>query len=69
MIQASIGPCAAIVGRARSPTFASTASSDQADWLTKCIRHWCWADTRAGAVTAASGSTLLRSKGSIGPVQ
>ncbi len=36
-------------------------SSDQGALATKCSSDWCWADTRVGAVTAAIGSTLLRS--------
>ena len=35
----------------------------------KMQQHWCCAAVRAGAVTAAIGSTLLRSHGSISPVQ
>ena len=60
---------------ARSPadtisrTLASTRSSDQPPSPTKCSSDWCCAAVRAGAVTAAIGSTLLRSPGSISPVQ
>ena len=69
MIQASIGSLDVIEGSARSRTLTSTLSSDQGDWATKCSNDWCCADTRDGAVTAASGSTLLRSAGVSRPVQ
>jgi hypothetical protein len=69
MIQASIGPLRSTAGKVSSRTLASTTSSDQADWPTKCRRDWCWAATREGAVTAAIGSTLLRSAGISSPVQ
>jgi hypothetical protein len=48
---------------------AKSFSSDHGETLTKCISDWCCADTRAGDVAAASGSMLLRSNGSISPVQ
>src|SRR3954452_3454981 len=63
MIQASIGSLAVIEGSVSSRTFARTLASDQGDWATKCSSDWCCAETREGAVTAASGSTLLRSAG------
>jgi hypothetical protein len=69
MIQASIGPCRSISGSTISRTLAKTASSDQCPSPTKCRSDWCCAATRAGAVTAAIGSTLLRSHGIIRPVQ
>jgi hypothetical protein len=69
MIQASIGSLAVIEGSVSSRTFARTLASDQADWATKCNSDWCWAETREGAVTAASGSTLLRSAGVRSPMQ
>jgi hypothetical protein len=69
MIQASIGPARSIVGKTISRTWASTFSSDQPPAPTKCNSDWCCAAVRAGAVTAAIGSTLLRSHGSISPVQ
>jgi hypothetical protein len=61
MIQASIGPLRSITASTNSRTFANMASSDQAALPTRCSRDWCSAGTRAGAVTAAIGSTLLRS--------
>src|SRR5918912_3205499 len=69
MIHASTGPLRSRVGRVSARTLARTASSDQADWPTKCSNDWCWAATREGAVTAAIGSTLLRSAGMSSPVQ
>ena len=47
----------------------STASSDQGAWATKCSSDWCFAAVREGAVSAAMGSTLLRSPGNSRPVQ
>ena len=44
-------------------------SSDQGDWPTKCSSDWCCAAVRSGAVTAAIGSTHLRSHGIIKPRQ
>ena len=58
-----------IAGSTVSRTLASTSSSDQAASATKCSNDWCCAAVRAGAVLAAIGSTLLRSPGSIRPVQ
>ena len=69
MIHASIGPCFSIAGTTISRTLASTFSSDQVASPTKCSSDWCCAAVRAGAVIAAIGSTLLRSPGSIKPVQ
>jgi hypothetical protein len=69
MIQASIGPCRSIAGNTSSRTLASSFASDQGEELIKCINDWCCAETRPGAVAAASGSMLLRSNGSISPVQ
>lgn len=69
MIQASIGSLAVIEGSVSSRTFARTLASDQGDWATKCSSDWCCAETREGAVTAASGSTLLRSAGVRRPMQ
>src|SRR3954471_7414903 len=60
MIQASMGPVRSIAGSTRSRTLVSTAASDQGAWPTTCSSDWCWAATRAGAVIAAIGSTLLR---------
>ena len=47
----------------------SIAASDHAALATKCSNDWCLAETRAGAVTAAIGSTLLRSPGINNPKQ
>ena len=69
MIQASIGPCRSIAGSTISRTLARTVSSDQRPSPTKCNSDWCCAAVRSGAVTAAIGSTLLRSQGSISPRQ
>jgi hypothetical protein len=69
MIQALIGSLAVIAGSANSRTLASTLSSDQGDWATKWSSDWCCADTREGAVTAAKGSTLLRTAGARSPRQ
>ena len=69
MIHASTGPSFSIAGSTISRTLASTSSSDQAALATKCSNDWCCAAVRAGAVRAAIGSTLLRSPGSIKPVQ
>jgi len=69
MIQASIGPWRVIVGSTISHTLASTLSSDHGAWPTKCSNDWCCAAVRPGAVTAAIGSTLLRSHGIISPLQ
>ena len=69
MIHASIGPRRSIVGSTRSRTLARTRSSDHGALPTKCSSDWCWAATRAGAVTAAIGSTLLRSPGISSPRQ
>jgi hypothetical protein len=63
MIQASIAPLRSMIGRVSSCTLARTRSSDHAALATKCSNDWCLAETRAGAVTAAIGSTLLRSPG------
>src|SRR3954466_6685473 len=63
MIQASTGPLHSRAGRVSSRALVRIASSDQADWPTKCSSDWCWAATRAGAVMAAIGSTLLRAGG------
>src|SRR5215210_3059072 len=60
MIQASMGPVRSMTGRTKSRTLVSTAASDQGAWPTKSRSDWCWAATRAGAVTAAIGSTLGR---------
>jgi hypothetical protein len=38
-------------------------------WATKCRSFWCCAETPAGAVTAAIGSTLLRPSAASNPVQ
>jgi hypothetical protein len=46
-----------------------TFSFNQGDWPTKCSSDWCCAAVRSGAVTAAIGSTLLRSHGIIKPRQ
>ena len=69
MIQASIGPWRSIAGSTISRALAKTFSSDHAATPTKCKSFWCCADVRAGAVLAASGSTLLRSHGNISPTQ
>src|ERR1700681_375715 len=47
----------------------STPIHNQDATPTKCSNDWCCAAVRAGAVFAAIGSTLLRSPGSIRPVQ
>src|SRR4030081_860835 len=60
MIQASIAPLRSMIGRVSSCTLARTRSSDHAALATKCSNDWCLAETRAGAVTAAIGSTTLR---------
>jgi len=69
MIQASIGSPRSIAGSTNSPTLASIAASDHGALPTKCSNDWCLAATPAGAVTAASGSTLLRASGIINPRQ
>jgi hypothetical protein len=69
MIHASIGPPRSIDGSTRSRTLARTRSSDHGAFDTKCSSDWCCAATRAGAVIAASGSTLLRSAGINSPRQ
>ena len=69
MIQAAIGSVRVISGRTISRTLASIAASDQGAFATKCSRDWCCAATRAGAVTAAIGSTLFLSAGISRPVQ
>ena len=69
MIHASIGPCRSIAGNTISRTLANTFASDQPPSPTKCSSDLCCAAVREGAVTAAIGSTLLRSHGSISPVQ
>jgi hypothetical protein len=69
MIHASIGLCRSIAGSTISRTFANTLSSDQDATPIKCSNDWCCAAVRDGAVLAAIGSTLLRSPGSISPVQ
>ena len=69
MIQASIGPWRSIAGSTSSRTLPSTAPSDHGATQTKYSNDWCCAAVRAGAVRAAIGSTLLRSPGSISPVQ
>ena len=63
MIQARIAPCRSIAGSTMARTLARTAASDQQPSATKCRRAWCCAPTRSGAVSAAIGSTLLRSHG------
>src|SRR5215217_6359519 len=60
MIQASIAPLLSMIGRVSSCTRLSTRSSDHGALAMKCSSDRCWAETRAGAVTAAIGSTLLR---------
>ena len=52
-------------GIAHSRTPPSTASSDQSDFATMWCSDWCFALTCHGSLWAASGSTLLRSIGSI----
>jgi hypothetical protein len=69
MIQASIGPCRSIFGTTIPCTLASTAASDHVELATKCRSFWCCADTPAGAVTAAIGSTLRRPSAASNPVQ
>ena len=69
MIHAWIGSCRSIEGSTISRTLANTFSSDQVATPTKCSNDWCCAAVRPGAVFAAIGSTLLRSPGSISPVQ
>jgi hypothetical protein len=69
IIHASIRPCFSIAGSTISRTLANTFSSDQDPTPIKCSNDWCCAAVRAGAVFAAIGSTLLRSPGSIRPVQ
>jgi hypothetical protein len=64
MIQASIGPARSIARKTITRTLPNTRSSDQPPSPTKCNSDWCCAAVRAGAVTAAIGSTLLRSHGS-----
>lgn len=68
-IQALTALWRSISGSTHSRTRASSASSDHGDCPTKCRRDSCWVETRVGAVTAASGSTLLRSTGIISPKQ
>jgi hypothetical protein len=69
MIQASIAPLASMSGTVSSCIRPRTRSFDHGALATKCSNDWCWAETRAGAVTAAIGSTLLRSPGSSKPRQ
>jgi len=69
MIQASIALLRSMIGRVNSWIRLSTRSSDHGALATKCSSDWCWAETRAGAVIAAIGSTLLRSTGSSKPRQ
>jgi hypothetical protein len=69
MIQASIAPLPSMIGTVSSWIRLRTRSSDHAALATKCSSDWCLAETRAGAVTAAIGSTLLRSPGSSKPRQ
>ena len=69
MIHTSIGPSRSIPGNTSSRTLLNTFSSDHSDWPTKCSSDWCCAATRPGAVTAAIGSTLLRSPGMTNPTQ
>jgi hypothetical protein len=69
MIQASIGPCRTIEGTTSSRTFANIRSSDHVALATKCKSFWCCADTWAGAVTAAIGSTLRRPSVASSPEQ
>jgi hypothetical protein len=69
IIHAWIGPCRSILGSTISRTLPSTISSDQRPSPTKCNSDWCCAAVRSGAVTAAIGSTLLRSQGIIRPRQ
>jgi hypothetical protein len=68
-LEASTAPSASIFGSTIWRTLASTASSDHGAMATKCSNDWCFAAVRAGAVSAAIGSTLLRSPGSSSPVQ
>ena len=58
-----------MAGNTISRTFANTFSSDQPPLPTKCNSDWCCAEVRSGAVTAAKGSTLLRSQGDNSPRQ
>jgi hypothetical protein len=69
MIHAAIGSVRVIAGNTISRTRLRTAASDQGAFATKCSKDWCWAATRAGAVTAAIGSTLFLSAGISRPVQ
>jgi hypothetical protein len=69
MIRASIAPLSSMIGRINSCIRLRTRSSDHGALATKCSSDWCLAETRAGAVTAAIGSTLLRSPGSSKPRQ
>src|SRR3954454_15240942 len=62
MIQASIAPLPSMSGTLSSCIRPRTRSSDHGALATKCSSDWCLAETRAGAVTAAIGSTLLRSR-------
>src|SRR3954467_13790608 len=59
MIQASIAPLPSIIGRVNSWTRPRTRSFDHGALATKCSSDWCWAETRAGAVTAATGPPPL----------
>jgi hypothetical protein len=68
-IQAATGSWRVMSGSTISRTRRSSAASDQGALATKCSKDWCWAATRAGAVTAAIGSTLFRSAGISRPVQ
>jgi hypothetical protein len=47
----------------------STGATETLNRLKNCKSDWCCAAVRSGAVTAAIGSTLLRSHGSIRPTQ
>jgi hypothetical protein len=69
MIQASIASLRSMIGRVNSCIRLRTGSFDHGALATKCSSDWCLAETRAGAVTAAIGSTLLRSPGSSKPRQ
>ena len=69
MIHAWIGSSHVMDGRAQSRTRRSIARSDHGACATKCSSDWCCAAVRSGAVTAASGSTLLRPSVDSRPIQ
>jgi len=64
LIQVVIGARVLIASIAYRPAKRRTVASSQSDFETKCNRLWCAASTRSGSgqVSAAIGSTLLRSR-------